>query len=322
MHQTKYKTLNRHFPGKKLARFISTTHHSKLSFRERWVYSTLLWRYKCHPVSKARLAEWTGVDRTRTLPQVLVRLTNLRLVVMTGQKFRAVPPPEDMMHWFATYVVGEGQQERLIPAYNWAAYDPSRAIIDGLVACADAVGNHAAAKLAKRFGVCAKTITAARRRLKANVPELPLVQPAVAVVPKPEPPKEVAAPQVPAAVVEQRPADPARQLAEQYADFYGMSRNAAGQITVLCHLLISGMPRRDIGQIVSALVQKYGVKDGLEDAVDHLIRRRYYDYLYGTKMEKVLSDIGAGRRHVPDAEDDLSMLGDESDDESFLLEPV
>ncbi len=321
MHQTKYKTLKRHCPGKKLARFVSTTHHSKLSFRERWVYSTLLWRYKCHPVSKARLAEWTGVDRTRTLPQVLVRLTNLRLVAKIGQKFRAVPPPEDMMHWFATYVVGEGQQERLIPAYNWAAYDPSRNIIDGLVACADAVGHHAAAKLAKRFGVCAKTITAARRRLMANVPNIPLVEPAVAVVPKPEPPKEVAAPQVPAAVVE-RPLDPARQLAKQYADFHGMSGDAAGQITALCQLLISGMPRRDIGQIVSALVQKYGVRDGLEDAVDHLIRRRYYDYVYGTTMRKVLADIGVGWRNFPDTEDDLSMLGDESDDESFLLEPV
>ncbi len=121
---------------------------------------------------------------------------------------------------------------------------------------------------------------------------------------------------------EQRRLDPAEQLAKQYAEFHGMSRNAAEQIAVLCHLLNGGMPPRDIGQIVSALVQKYGVRDGLEDAVDHLIRRRYYDYLYGTTMSKVLSDIGAGRRHVQDAEDDLSMLGDESDDESFLLEPV
>lgn len=319
MNQTKYKTLKRHFPGKKLARFVSTTHHSKLSFRERWVYSTLLWRYKRQPVSKARLSRWTGVDRTRTLPKVLVRLINLRLVVMTGQKYRAVPPPEDMMHWFATYVVGEGEQERLVPAYNWAVYDPDSNIIDGLVACADAVGHHAAAKLAKRFGVCGKTITAARRRLNAGVPEIPLVEPTALVAPKPEPPKEVAAPAIPAALAEQRRLDPAEQLAKQYADFHGMSRNAAGQITVLCRLLISGMPRRDIGQIVSALVQKYGVRDGLEDAVDHLLRRRYNEYFYGpTKMEKVLADIGVGRSNIPDDDDDPSLF----DDESFLLEAV
>ncbi len=320
MYQTKHKKLKSHFAGKKLAKFISTTHLSNLSFRERWVYSTLLWRYKCHPVSKARLAKWTGVDRTRTLPRVLHRLSNHRLVVKIGQKYKAALPPEDMMHWFATYVVGEGQQERLVPAYNWAVYDPSRSIIDGLVACADAQGHHAAAKLAKRFGVCAKTITAARRRLKGDSVEVAPVEPALSVVSPPEPPKEVVPPELPAPVAI-RPLDPAQQLAKQCAEFYGVTADAGKELLRLSQLL-KGMPTRDIGQIIAALVKRYGVGEGLADAVDHLIRRRQYDYLYGTTLERVLGHIGVGQPSYSDTDDDPSMFGDECDDESFLLEPV
>lgn len=320
MNQTRYRKLKSHFPGKKLARFISTTRFSKLSFRERWVYSTLLWRFKCHPVSKARLAKWTGVDRTRTLPQVLHRLTNLRLVAKTGQKFRAVLPPEDMMNWFATYVVGEGQQERLVPAYNWAVYDPSKNIIDGLVACADAQGHHAAAKLAKRFGVCAKTITAARRRLKGGVPKVAPVEPTIPAVMQPEPQKEVVAPKLPEPAVI-RPLDPAQQLAKQCAEYYGITADAGKELLRLSQLL-RGLPTRDIGQIIAALVHRYGVAEGLADAVDHLIRVRYDDYLYGTTLKRVLGHIGVGQPSYSDADDDPSMLGDECDVESFLLEPV
>ena len=138
MRHYMYKKLQAKFPEHRLVRFISTTKECSLSLKERWVYSTLLWRYKCQPVSKARLSKWTGVDRTRTLPRILNRLSNLRLVIRDGRRFKAVEPPTDLAPWFATYIRGFGANERLVPAYNWAVYDRSQDIIDNLVACADA----------------------------------------------------------------------------------------------------------------------------------------------------------------------------------------
>lgn len=313
MNQGRYNTLKARFPNNKVVRFLATKGNLKMSLKERWVYSALLWRYKGQPVSQARLAKWTGVDRTRTLPRVLIRLSNLRLVAKTGQKYKAVQPPGDMMPSFATWIKGEGQHERLVLSNNWAVYDPDRDIIDNLVACDDALGHHTAAKLARRYGVCAKTITAARRRLKAQFPVASLGPVAISQ-PEAVPLKaaHVVAPVNPE-VLPEPPADPAppsspaQQLAARYADHFGIEADATREITRLC-LLLNGLSRREIGQIVAALVAKYGTGEGLEDAVDHLLQRRYHDYLYGTTMEKVLADIGRGRSDI--ADEDLSMVGD------------
>lgn len=306
-----YKKLRAKFPDKKLVRFIATKGNCNLSLKERWIYSTLLWRYKKHPVSKARLARWTGVDRTRTLPRVLIRLSNLRLVVKVGQKYKAVTPPDDMMPLFATWVAGEGKCERLVLSNNWAVYDPDRDIIDNLVACDDAIGDHAAAKLAKRYGVSAKTITAARRRLKAQVSEADL-EPAVVLQVEAMPEKigEVVGPVKPIVLAEAaqaRPLSPAHQLAAQYAAYMGITQAATNEIAGLCRLL-KGLASKEIGQIVSAFVAKYGKGEGLEDAVHHFVRTHQLRYFTGATLERVMADIGVGCS--ADLNDDLSMVGD------------
>jgi hypothetical protein len=306
-----YKKLTSKFPNHKIVRIVSTTRDCPLSLKERWVYSTLLWRYNRKPVSKARLARWTGVDRTRTLPRILVRLRNFRLVVESDKKFKAVLPPTDLMPWFATWIHGLGAQERLMLSNNWAIYDRGRDIIDSLVLAADTLGHHKAAKLAKRFGVCAKTITAARRRLQvataAPSASVEATQTVLAVIP-PVGEKSVhsvtTAPQVVALAPEM---SPAQLLAMQFADRLGIEPEATKQIARLCELL-KGFARKEINQIIAALVKKYGVGEGLEDAVWFLIQQRYLDYQCGTTMERVMAHIGMGRS--ADDDDDLSMVGD------------
>jgi len=306
-----YKTLTSKFPNHKLVRFVSTTRNCPLSFKERWVYSTLLWRFRGRLVSKARLAKWSGVDRTRTLPRILVRLRNLRLVVEADKKFKAVLPPSDLMPWFATWIKGCGDQERSVLSNNWAIYDRGRDIIDSLVLAADALGHHKAAKLAKRFGVCAKTITAARRRLQVATaaPSAPVQapQPVTAVIPPvvaPAPVQPVTAIHVVAPAPEM---SPAQLLATQFADRLGIEPEATNEIARLCGLL-KGLARKELNQIVAALVQKYGVGEGLEDAVWFLIQERYHDYQCGTSMERVMAHIGMGCS--ADDDDDLSIVGD------------
>ena len=314
-----YQKLQSLFPDHRLVRFISTTKACPLSLKERWVYSTLLWRYKGHPVSKARLSRWTGVDRTRTLPRILTRLGNLRLVVRDGKRFKVVEPPSDLMPWFASHVRGFGVNERLVLSYNWAVYIRSRDIIDNLVACADALGHHTAAKLARRFGVCGKTITAARRRLKA----LPhKVDVAVATKPEVVPVQEkVVSPVVvmpvtepkPMAGWEQPPAPPspeAEKIVAGHAAFHKIEPQATKELVRLCQVLKSYLSRKEIGQIVSALVKKYGVAEELDEAVYFLLQRRQREYVFGATYEKVMKDIGIVHRSEPD-DDDLSIFGDE-----------
>lgn len=294
-----HKRLKDKFPDKKLVKFISTTHSCSLSLKERWVYSTLLWRYNGRPVSKARLARWTGVDRTRTLPHILVRLGNLRLVKTDGSRYKAVEPPADMMPWFATWVRGFGKNERLVLAYNWAVYDPERDIIDCLVLAADALTSNTAAKLAKRYGVCAKTITATRKRILAAKNSQVTVEATV--------PKSVTPPLAPK-VLQQHPTPPApavpeeERVATQLIEHLGISPVATNEITRLCRLL-KGLSRKEIGRIVAALVAKYGADEGLEDAVWFLIQKHYYLYLGGTSLERVLADIERSSFTEDDAED-------------------
>jgi len=304
MRQNKYKILKDHFPDKKLVRFIATTRHCKLTLKERWVYSALLWRFKKHPVTKNRLAKWTGVDRTRTLPRVLIRLWNLRLVVKDGQKYKAVLPPQDLMPWFATWDNGK-QDERLVLSNNWAVYDPGRDIIDNLVACDDALGDHKAAKLARRYGVCGKTITAARRRLAGRP-----------VVNSTPPPQSVTQPQraiTPVASIkpEVTPADPAQEFVDQLTRYHSLEPNATKEIAWLCRLL-RGLARKEIGQIVGSFVGKYGRGEGLEDAVYNFIQTHHLPYFRGATFERVMADIGMGCRND---DDDLSVLGAECDEE-------
>ena len=316
-----HQKLKNKFPDHRLVQVVSTKHDCQLSLKERWVYSTLLWRYKGHPVSKARLSRWTGVDRTRTLPRVLTRLSNLRLVVKVGKKFRAVEPPADLMPKFASHVRGFGVNERLVLSYNWAVYIRSRDIIDNLVACADALGHHTAAKLAKRFGVCGKTITAARRRLKVQPHKVE-----VAEAPKPEVvpiQKKVVSPVVvvpvsepkPIALAgwEQPPAPPspeAEKIVAGHAAFHKIEPQATKELVRLCQVLKSYLSRKEIGQIVSALVKKYGVADELDEALYFLLQRREREYVFGATYEKVMKDIGIVQRSKQDY-DDLSMEGEE-----------
>lgn len=311
---SKHKKLREKFPDNKLVRFIATKGDCKLSLKERWVYSALLWRFKAKPVSKARLAKWTGVDRTRTLPRVLIRLSNLRLVAKAGQKYKAVQPSDDMMPLFATWIKGEGKHERLVLSNNWAVYSPDRDIIDNLVACDDALGHHAAAKLARRYGVSAKTITAARRRLKAQFPEA-VPGPTVVHTTAEQTPVnsvEVIAPVKPITLAETaqaplKPFSPAHLLAAQFAACMGITPAATNEIAGLCRLL-KGLARKEIGQIVSAFVAKYGKGEGLEDAVHHFVRTHQLRYFTGASLERVMADIGVGCS--VDADDDLSLVGD------------
>lgn len=325
MNHQKLKSI---FPDHRLVQVVSTKHDFQLSLKERWVYSTLLWRYKGHPVSKARLSRWTGVDRTRTLPRVLTRLSNLRLVVKVGKKFKAVEPPIDLLPKFATHIAGNGPNERIVPSYNWAVYIRSRDIIDNLVACADALGHHTAAKLASRFGVCGKTITAARRRLKAQPPKVD-----VAEAPKPEVApiqKKVVSPvdvvpvsepkQMALAGWEQPPAMPSsetEQIVAGHVAFHKIEPNATKELLRLCQVLKSYMSRKEIGQIISALVKKYGVAEELDEAVYFLLQRRQREYVFGATYEKVMKDIGIVQRSEPDY-DDLCVEGDEEEEVAIL----
>lgn len=324
MNHDYHQKLQSKFPGKQLVKVISTQRDCPLSLKERWVYSTLYWCYKCKPVSKARLSKRTGVDRTRTLPRILTRLSNLRLVEKEGKKFKSVEPPADLMPWFAKHIVGYGANERLVPSYNWAVYIRSRDIIDNLVACADSLGHHSAAKLAKRFGVCAKTITAARRRLKKTTQYSPLeaiaeVKAVVVENPSMPPitPQTVvqAVPPVALAGYEQPLAPPslkARHVAADHARFHSLEPGPTKELERLCELL-KGLSSKEIGQIVSVLVRKYGKGEGLEDALWMLIQQRGNDYVFGTTYEKVMKDIGGGISTKADDEDDddLSIFGDE-----------
>lgn len=151
------------FPNSKLAKVV-TTKANFLDLRERWLYSCLLWRYKKCFVSQSALAKWTGVDRTRTLPQILKRLRLLGLVQKhKSGKYRGVEPTEELMDKFVTWDNEATELEKSL-AYSWAVYDPTRQILDNLVLAADATGKHAAAKLAKRFGVSRQTVARARKR--------------------------------------------------------------------------------------------------------------------------------------------------------------
>jgi hypothetical protein len=312
-----YKKLQCKFPEHRLVRFISTTKECSLSLKERWVYSTLLWRYKCKPVTKARLSKWTGVDRTRTLPRILTRLSNLRLVLRDGKRFKAVEPPTDLAPWFATYISGLGANERIVLAYNWAVYDRSRDIIDNLVICADALSQHTAAKLARRFGVCGKTITAARRRIKKanqeNVP--PVVSESKPVVVERTPTMPVSLEPVSSSGqdVQIHVSLMARSLAYDYTKYHGIATRAKKELEKLCELF-KHMERKEIGQIISALVTKFGKSDGLADAIWNLLRMRYDEYRFPTPYDKIMADIGVGKRDYAgfaEDDDDLSIFGDE-----------
>lgn len=312
-----YKKLQSKFPEHRLVRFISTTKACTLSLKERWVYSTLLWRYKCKPVTKARLSKWTGVDRTRTLPRILTRLSNLRLVISDGKRFKAIEPPTALAPWFATHVRGSGSNERSVSSYNWAIYDPSRDIIDNLVACADALGKHTASKLASRYGVCGKTITAARRRIQeasqGNVP--PVVLESKPVVVEQTPPMPVSLEPVSSSGqdVQIHISLMARSLAYDYTKYHGIATRAKKELEKLCELF-KHMERKEIGQIISALVTKFGKSDGLADAIWNLLRMRYDEYRFPTPYDKIMADIGVGKRDYSDFaedDDDLSIFGDE-----------
>lgn len=255
---------------------------------------------------------------------MLTRLGNLGLVVRDGKRFKAVEPPSDLMPWFATHVRGFGVNERVVLSYNWAVYIRSRDIIDNLVACADALGHHTAAKLASRFGVCGKTITAARRRLKAQPPKV-----YVAEAPKPEVvpiQKKVVSPvvvlpvsepkQIALAGWEQPPAMPsseAEQIVAGHAAFHKIEPNATKELLRLCQVLKSYLSRKEIGQIVSALVKKYGVAEELDEAVYFLLQRRQREYVFGATYEKVMKDIGIVQRSEPEY-DDLCMEGNEEEE--------
>lgn len=331
MKNMNHKQLASKFPDQKLVKVISAKPDSSLSIKEAWVYSRLLWGYKGKPVSKARLAKRTGVDRTRTLPRILTRLSNLRLVVATGKKFKAVEPPADILPLFYTWIKGKGKYENEVASYNWAFYQPDRDIIDSLVACADAQGHHAAAKLAKRFGVCAKTITAARRRIRSPLQDsLPKVSSELKAIVIEVAPRTLITSATNVAVAplsldgyevstdlsltigSNPPSLKTRHRVDQYAKYHGMKLGAAKELERLCELLLH-LTNKEIGQIISALVNKYGNGEGLEDAVWTLLQRRYYEYRFPTAYEKIMKDIGVGCKSYSDydTDGDLSMVGDE-----------
>lgn len=331
MKNMNHKQLASKFPDQKLVKVISVKPNSSLSIKEAWVYSRLLWGYKGKAVSKARLAKKTGVDRTRTLPRILTRLSNLRLVETTGKKFKAVEPPADILPLFYTWIKGRAEHEKEVPSYNWAFYQPDRDIIDSLVACADAQGHHAAAKLAKRFGVCAKTIAAARRRIRSRLQDSTQVSSELTSVEIKDAPRTLIALETSVAIAplsldgyevpthvsatfcSNPPSLATRHRVDQYSKFHGMTLGATKELEKFCELF-PHLTNKEIGQIISALVKKYGTGEGLEDALWTLLQRRYYEYSFPTAYEKVMKDIGVGYRIDSDFDDDLSIFGDEKTD--------
>ena len=327
MKNMNHKQLASKFPDQKLVKVIAAKPDNSLSIKEAWVYSRLLWGYKGKPVSKARLANKTGVDRTRTLPRILTRLSNLRLVVTTGKKFKAVEPPADMLPLFYTWIRGWNEYEKEVPSYNWAFYQADRDIIDSLVACADAQGHHAAAKLAKRFCVCAKTIAAARRRIRKPLQDSTQVANSEmkSVVSEDAPrtliTSEANVPvaalsldgyEVPTDVSAASPSFTTRHRVDQFSKYHGMKLGATKELEKFCELF-THLTNKETGQIISALVKKYGTGEGLEDGVWTLLQRRYYEYRFPTAYEKVMKDIGVGCKSYSDydTDDDLSIFGDE-----------
>ena len=334
-----HKQLASKFPDQKLVKVIAAKPDNSLSIKEAWVYSRLLWGYKGKPVSKARLAKKTGVDRTRTLPRILTRLSNLRLVVTTGKKFKAVEPPADILPLFHTWIKGRAEYEKEVPSYNWAFYQPDRDIIDSLVACADAQGHHAAAKLAKRFGVCAKTIAAARRRIRKPLQDSTQVANSeMKSVVSEDAPRTLITSEanVPVALLSldgyevptdvsatfssKPPSFVTRHRVDQFSKYHGMTLGATKELEKFCELF-THLTNKEIGQIISALVKKYGTGEGLEDALWTLLQRRYYEYSFPTAYEKVMKDIGFGCKSYSDydTEGDLSLVGDE-DSEMAMVE--
>ena len=90
----------------------------------------------------------------------------------------------------------------------------------------------------------------------------------------------------------------------------------------LCEVL-KGFSNKEIGQIISALVKKYGKGEGLEDAIWDLMRRRYIEYVCGSaSYAKLMKDIGLGCRAGSYVEDDdyLSIFGDEEAESAWEFE--
>lgn len=172
----KYKTLEILFPENKPVKVVTLTELGRkhLTPKMRWVYSAMIWRFERGWVNKHELSLWTGVDRTRTLPEVLSSLIKFGLVIQDGKKFKATVPSNES-DWFANWQFTKSNKRAL--SYNWAVYSPGRDIIDGLVQASDAIEVKRASLLATFFGVDRKTITAARKRLKPVKDEKPIDRP-------------------------------------------------------------------------------------------------------------------------------------------------
>ena len=165
--------------------------------------------------------------------------------------------------------------------------------------------------------MCSKTITAARRRIKKanqeNVP--PVVSESKPVVVERTPTTPVSLEPVSSSGqdVQVHISLMARSLAVDYARYHGITAGAKKELEKLCELT-KHLERKEVGQLISALVKRFGKSDGLEDAIWNLLRKRYDEYRFPTPYDKIMKDIGVGKRDYSDFandDDDLSIFGDE-----------
>jgi hypothetical protein len=116
---TKYSVLKKKFgPDKRLTRLVAVRKPCQLGFLELLAYSTLIFRVDESGCTASRLSRLSGLDRTKTVPKVLARLSVLGLAVQQGKSWFAVAPVGDVAGWF---VWQKADQLKNQFRYNWIA---------------------------------------------------------------------------------------------------------------------------------------------------------------------------------------------------------
>ena len=164
---SKFTTLKGIFPKDTIVRFASPTKGCPLTHKEIWVWSAMVWRFRGEAVSPTKLARWTQIDRTKTLPGILARLEQFGIVEKDGHKW--IPLGKGIDRFFQHYTKPNGKSA---VCWNWGIYKPKTSIIDGLVLAADTLekGKTSARQLGKRFLVTHQTIKNVRSRLDKTIP--------------------------------------------------------------------------------------------------------------------------------------------------------
>ncbi len=96
------------FFTKKSLRMLGKTRYCPLSFFPWVVYSFLWWKRRYQKdVTATDIAEFTGLDRSKTVRRALQRLQELQLATKQGQGWRALPQPVEPSGEVKHYTMGE-----------------------------------------------------------------------------------------------------------------------------------------------------------------------------------------------------------------------